>query len=610
MKNKYFCNPLNVEYRYQFARMNQETDFHIFREAADPSLICFKGLYYLFPSMAAGFYTSEDLQAWDFHEFRGDIPIYDYAPDVRAIGDYIYFCASKREENCSFYRSRDPRTEAFEEIEGNFSFWDPDMFLDEDGRLYFYWGCSNVTPIYGVELDRETMKPKTKPLVMFDSHEEKYGFERNGDEHVPPKTEEEIEALVAQLLEQERAAMKKQGIVDVTDEELADKIRAMVGNRPYIEGAWMTKYQGKYYLQYAVPGTEYNIYNDSVYVSDHPLGPFVIARNNPYSYKPGGFITGAGHGSTLEDKEGRYWHTATMRISHNHGFERRIGMWKAGFDEDGELYCDQRYGDWPVRMDSPAFSEPEWMLLSYGKQVKASSGTYPRCVTDEDIRTWWRGEKPAGKETGKDDREWLEVDLGRVYDVRAVQINFADDQVKAALPEIEAFQTDFMERYLDKKRQYTRWLLEGSADGMHYEILADRLDARTDYSHDFLVWEEGRQIRYVRLTIGEIPYAAVPCVSGIRVFGKGNGEAPKPVEELMPQRLGDLDMEVSWKGAAVGYNILWGYAPDKLYHSYMVYGKTIQRIGALLQGAPVYVRVDAFNENGITQGNVEKLGAV
>jgi len=53
---------------------------------------------------------------------------------------------------------------------------------------------------------------------------------------------------------------------------------------------------------------------------------------------------------------------------------------------------------------------------------------------------------------------------------------------------------------------------------------------------------------------------------------------------------------------AAGYNILWGYAPDKLYHSYMVFGKTSQRIGALIKGESVFVRVDTFNENGITEG--------
>ena len=54
----------------------------------------------------------------------------------------------------------------------------------------------------------------------------------------------------------------------------------------------MTKHDGKYYLQYACPGTQYNTYADGVYVGDGPLGPFTLQKSNPYSSKPGGFITG------------------------------------------------------------------------------------------------------------------------------------------------------------------------------------------------------------------------------------------------------------------------------------------------------------------------------
>ena len=46
---KYYCNPINVNYRYQF---NQDPrnggKIQIDREAADPSMICFKGTYYIF----------------------------------------------------------------------------------------------------------------------------------------------------------------------------------------------------------------------------------------------------------------------------------------------------------------------------------------------------------------------------------------------------------------------------------------------------------------------------------------------------------------------------------------------------------------------------------
>ena len=80
----------------------------------------------------------------------------------------------------------------------------------------------------------------------------------------------------------------------------------------------MDKYNGKYYLQYACPGAEYNVYADGVYVSGSPLGPFTLAENNPYSYHAGGFMPGAGHGSTMWDLSGNLWHTSTMRISVNH----------------------------------------------------------------------------------------------------------------------------------------------------------------------------------------------------------------------------------------------------------------------------------------------------
>jgi hypothetical protein len=66
-------------------------------------------------------------------------------------------------------------------------------------------------------------------------------------------------------------------------------------------------------------------------------------------------------------------------------------------------------------------------------------------------------------------------------------------------------------------------------------------------------------------------------------------------------------MTVTIEGqGAVGYNILWGSSPEKLYHSYQIFG-TKQRVGALVKNREYYVRVDAFNENGITEGVTVKL---
>ncbi|WNS40774.1 family 43 glycosylhydrolase [Paenibacillus sp. MMS20-IR301] len=568
---KYVCNPVNMDYKYQFIDYHKRS---IAREAADPSLILFKDKYYLFPSMTAGFLASDDLVHWAFHPLKG-VPVHDYAPDVRGAGEYIYFSASSKSKNCSFYRTKDPVQGEFEEIPGSFPFWDPNLFIDDDGRMYFYWGCAQITPIYGVELNPEDMQPIGQPAELIFGQPKLHGYERGGDNHTFMRTADNKS--------------------DVADE-------------PYIEGAWMDKYNGRYYLQYSSPGTQYNIYSDAVYISDQPLGPFTPAKNNPYSYKPGGFIPGAGHGSTLQDKAGNWWHTSTMRVSVNHPFERRLGLWPAGFDQDGELFCNQRYGDWPMKITETSldpWSNPEWMLLSYGKPARASSsekGKEASRATDENVQSWW---KAASDQPG----EWLEVDLERITDVHAVQINFADDQLNHPVPEgAELFEIGVVnktKRYIDDRKHVTRWLLEGSVDGADYFVIEDKLQAESNLPHDLVVHEAGMKVRYIRCTVEELPFRQNACISGLRIFGRGEGELPVKPEGIQTRLLSELDLAVTWeKSTAVGHNVLWGFAPDKLYHSYTVFGQNKAEIGALIRGQSLYVRVDAFNEQGITEGDV------
>ncbi|MGX8686455.1 MAG: family 43 glycosylhydrolase, partial [bacterium] len=59
---KYICNPLNIDYRYQFnADPRNGGKISICREAADPSMILFEGRYYIFASMTLGVWVSDDL---------------------------------------------------------------------------------------------------------------------------------------------------------------------------------------------------------------------------------------------------------------------------------------------------------------------------------------------------------------------------------------------------------------------------------------------------------------------------------------------------------------------------------------------------------------------
>ena len=523
--------------------------------------------------------------------------MYDYAPDVRVMGDWVYFCASRREENCDRYRTKDILNGPYEKIEGSFPFWDPNLFIDDDGRVYFYWGCSNITPIWGVELDPQTMQPISEKRVLVEGHPFEVGYERVGEDNSQlPASEAEIDAAYA-------AFHKRQGISeDQVPEQVKPLIRGMFSRKPYIEGAWMDKQNGRYYLQYACPGTQYNTYSDGVYVSSSPLGPFTLAGNNPYSYKPGGFLPGAGHGSTMRDKKGAWWHTATMRISMNHDFERRVGIWPAGFDADGELFCNQRYGDWPMTVEGDPWRDPAWMLLSVGKKATASSFADdhdPEKATEENVQTWWRA-------STTDRTEWLQIDLGRDFDVHAIQINFADDKIDIPCP--GQIVGGSQARYIEERDLATQWKLTGSADGKDWFVIEDKSDVQTDLTHDLILREEGIRVRFLRLSDMAVPYGQQPCISGLRVFGLGQGEKPAaPVFTV--RRENDLDMMVSVQSQenTLGYNILFGNSPNKLYHSSMNFKAGDQRIGALIKGRNYFVRVDAFNENGITEGTCVRL---
>ncbi len=565
---KYYCNPLNVNYRYQIPKKKEKAgQAPAWREAADPSMICFKGKYYIFVSMSLDVWVSDDLAHWENYRLPDELPLYDYAPDVRVIGDYVYFCASSFLQNCDRYRTKDILNGPYEKIPGNFPYWDPNLFIDDDGRIYFYWGCSNNTPIYGTELDPTTMNPIGETIELIAGRAKELGYERIGEDNSIPA---------------------------ITPEK-----------QPFIEGAWMDKHEGKYYLQYAFAGTEFNTYGNGVYVGEGPLGPFKLQRNNPYSYHPGGFCPGAGHGSSMEDLSGNFWHTATMRISLNHIFERRVGLWPAGFDADGELFCNQRYGDWPKkvaggRMDP--WAEPEWMLLSAGKAATASSENEAHPAgnaVQENIQTWW---KPSTNSR----EEWLQLDLGENYAVHAVQINFADEGLYLECRD----ESKGITRYIEDRTYPTQWKLLGSQDGENWFVVVDKSAVQTDLPHDLIVWEDGLTLRYLKLADIAAPYEQIPCISGLRVFGIGTGERPVAANYKIT-RVGDLDMDVeileeTGKSRPLGYEILWGHDPEKLYHSRTLFGTNV-RIGALITGESYYVRIDAFNENGITRGNVQKL---
>ncbi|MDZ7722611.1 MAG: family 43 glycosylhydrolase [candidate division KSB1 bacterium] len=145
--------------------------------------------------------------------------------------------------------------------------------------------------------------------------------------------------------------------------EVPGDTNRLTGQAPWIEGAWMNKHNGIYYLQYSGPGTEYKSYCDAVYTSENPLGLFQPQAHNPFAYKPEGFAAGAGHASTFHDEYGNLWHMGTITISQKHMFERRLGLYPAFFDAEGTLYSITKYADYPLILPKQASLMNLWFWI-------------------------------------------------------------------------------------------------------------------------------------------------------------------------------------------------------------------------------------------------------
>ncbi|AEB06433.1 glycoside hydrolase family 43 [Coriobacterium glomerans PW2] len=580
------CNPLDLPYRYQIKIAPGKQAEWIFREGADPTIIRWRDRFLLFASMSGGFWHSRDLMSWEF-KATPELPIHDYAPDVREIDGSVVFCASHRDSLCTFYRSEDPISETFEPIAQTMEFWDPDLFQDDDGKLYLYWGCSSTEPIFGVELDRQTFKPLGSPIPLIDRDESRLGWERKGENNHVGEPKNAMEAAIL----------------------------AHTGNRPFIEGAYMTKWNGRYYLQFAAPGTECNVYADGVYIGRSPLGPFEYQAWNPFSSNPGGFMQAAGHGSTFQDFYGNWWHASTMRISVNENFERRIGVFPCEFDEDGLLHCDQRFACHPQVMPKKRRAldqvETPWMLLSALGRADASSqedGFSAENAISEDCRCWW-----AAKLDDAD--PWVQIDLGRLAEVHAIQVNLADHKLPdSGIEERELVDSGaYFKRIIITEDQPTRFLLETSEDGSAWCPVADTRDGRSDRPHAYFELSEPRRIRYVRLSGIKAPMGGRAAVSGLRIFGCEDGSEPDTVRSVRSQRTeGGLSAELSWDEAAgaAGYVVRYGTDPKKLYGSWQLSAQssTNLTLSTLDADKRYWAAVDSFGPCGVVQGEPFPIG--
>ena len=565
-----YANPIDIDYRYNFEQQNQNISY---RSGADPVIVVQRGRYYLFETIGDGYWESRDLGTWR-HITPTRWPLTDVvAPSALSVRDTIYLLPSTTRPiphlmltqpstgRVEFYNRVMPSLPNAREFESATLArpdsvqpgpWDPQLFHDPDTERWFlYWNSSNAYPLHAIELDKsKRLAYKGTPTWLFGLDPAQHGWERFGRDH--------------------------------RDSTI----------KPFMEGAWMTKHGGRYYLQYGAPGTEYNVYATGTYVADDPLGPFTYAPYNPVAYKPGGFVQGAGHGNTFQDVHGNWWNTGTPWIGVNWNFERRIGLHPAGFDADGQMYVDTRFGDFPHWLPTKRLRSRDelftgWMLLSYRRPTTVSStlsDSFPASrVTDENPRTFWVA---RANRSG----EWLTIDLGRTFDLRAIQVNYAD--YKSGL-----FGTD--------SSVVTRFRLRVSDDGRRWRTVADLSRETRDRPNAYVELAAPARARYVRYDHVHVG-AANLAVSDIRVFGLGGGPLPATPRSFTARRDRDeRNATFSWQPVpgAVGYNVRWGIAPNKLYQTYQRFaddGTTLE-LRALTIGQSYWAAIESFDENGVSE---------
>ena len=561
-----FCNPLDLVVDNQTARRGGE-----------PVVITFEDTYYLFVSHGKEYWYSDNFRDWTYvsaPNYPGGVV------SVVEIEGKLYGCSMN---NYNVYTTDDPKSGVWYQcgtLDSN-RYGDANMFYD-DGHLYMFYGWSQLMCFKVVELDPKTFKEIGEPNTLFFSDINNHGFETRW-------AHDNIYSIF-------------NGYRDYFPEEL-----------PWIEGPYVVKHNGKYYLQYAAIGLEFLSYSHGVYVADHPMGPYTYSESNPLTFKVTGYQVGAGHGSTFHDKNGQLWTICMIPSSYGPGRgSSELAIYPTAVDEDGIMHSNYELGDYPqyypgVKKDAVYNNYTGWALLSKGKNVIVSSqkdlNHRGALGVDENFMTCWAAA------TG-DPGEFYTVDLGQNCTVNAIQVNIDKvDPTPVAMPAgMGGMRNMAPATYPD---QYQSYIIEVSQDNKTWTKIVDFSKNGQDFRHRYFELKDGVQARYVKVTNCFTPDGKF-AIKDLRIFGNQDVAKYTKVTDLKAVRNKE-DRRIAsliWEPVegADAYIIRYGIAPDKLYNSYIVYGYETHFTMYSLNTAPeYYFEVEAI-DNG-TESHKENYAA-
>jgi hypothetical protein len=386
-KSVRYCNPLPIEASSRDGSPQGVSlgDVTVVREA---------GTYYMFCTGGGG-WVSDDLVQWRYQGVdmrEGRVPV---APHVVKFDGQFYLSGN----SAPLYRA--PAILGPYEVVGDWTdesgkpfagvangrpwvgAFDVDIFVDDNKKPYLYFPSRSTEGIYVVPLDPSHLNRfLAAPRRLF-GFDRSHVWERYGEMNEYP---------------------------DVS----------------WIEGPWMLKRKGTYYLQYSASGTQWLSYAAGVYTSGSATGPFTYSPVNPILRKTSGVVTGTAHGSIVEGPDGNLWQFYTIVMPNPPG-GRRVGMDPVGFDERGNLFVrgPSETPQWgPGAVADPARRGDSGSLPLTINKMRAMNtrstfssqrqGHEAAYAVDNSTGTWW--------EPAEDDRQpSITIDLGPATEFDPVQ---------------------------------------------------------------------------------------------------------------------------------------------------------------------------------------------
>ncbi len=544
-----YCNPITVS-----------AGSERFSGGGEPIVRVFNDDYYLTVSRQPGYWWSHDFVNWTYVEAPNmvtgitgwveiDGELYSYAGNGTSnIAKAIDVKAGEWEVVGTFSAYHNDGT-----VTGGYG--DASMLYDEEtGRLFMYYGWSQILGIRCVEIDKNTWQEIGEPVVCIWGDPHKHGWEtRYVEDNIYP-------------------------LRQITREYRPEEYG-------WTEGGHPLKYNGKYYLMYASIGYEFYSYGHGVYVADDPMGPFTYLEDNPLTMKTTGIAPGAGHGAIWTDRNNQVWTICMI----GNALDRQSGvtlrnLFPSGVDEDGVMYGIEEYGDFPQWLpevtDDPMGHYTGWALLTLDKKVEVSSeleNCYAAYAVDEDAKNYWCAE------TG-DPGEYITVDLGEVCDIRGIQIMWDRKDTNGSR---------------DKLDRYHCYTIEASDDNENWTLIIDKSDNPQDLWSDYVELPTPVYARYLKLTNVFVPDEGKFAVKGFRAFGNPDKATFTKVEDVKVVR-SERDRRIVtllWDEVpeAEGYLVRYGIAPDKLYNSYMVYRDSYLHFKTLNVDPEYYFEVEAWS---------------